>query len=71
MKEYFKWLLSRWYLYVLSLFFFFYSYETQDFFMWEVFFGSLFGDFVGIAILITIGVGIKKLFLKISKLKTS
>jgi len=66
-KEYFKWLFTRWYLYVITILWFLYYYEQPIFFMWEAFFGELTGTLLLWCLIISICVGIKKLYLKFCK----
>lgn len=65
MKEYLKWLFTRGYLYVMTLVIFSYYYEEiEGPFFWEIFLGQLLGNLIGFAIMISIIVGIKRLFKK-------
>lgn len=66
MKQYFKWLFTRWYLYALGIFWFVYSYKPQgELFLWEIVLGRLIGNIIAMALMISLIVGIKKIYLKI------
>lgn len=60
-KEYFKWLFSRWYLYILALLWLGYTYEPTFYFRWEIFLGEVIGTILLWTIIISIFVGIKRL----------
>lgn len=72
-KNYFKWLFTRWYLYVLTFTFFIISFGGEYVGKGltsrtpELILGGLFGDFLWWCLIISFCVGIKKLYLKLSK----
>ena len=46
-KDFWIWPLKKWWVYAFPIILFTYDYETPVFFMWEVFFGDLLGNFIG------------------------
>ncbi len=64
MKAHFKWLFTRWYLYVLTFVLFFYEYEPSTNFMFEFFLGEILASFVWSVLIISI---IRFIYLKVRK----
>ena len=62
-KEYIKWLFTRWYLYALSSLWFSYNGGSREFTLPGIVIGSILGNIVLWAILISIIIGFKILFL--------
>jgi hypothetical protein len=73
-KLYLKWLFSRWYLYILALLWFLYTGGTNgitSIVLVEVILGSLIGNILLWALIISFIVGIKNLFSLFSRSSTS
>ncbi len=59
-KKYLKWLFTRWYLYVLTIFLFLEDYETQNYFMIEVLIARLLTNLIFAILIISFFASLNK-----------